>query len=173
MIGEVGYADASVERIAHSAGLAKGTVYLYFKSRESLLESAFERSYEELMARTRSGVQRARGAEAKLAAAARAFLEHSTRHRAFYGALLGSPVSHRVEGQIDAYVAYLARLIDRGIRAGGLRRVNARRAAHLLVEMLRGTVADRLRDGLPPRPDEDLEQVLDLFLHGVSSGGSQ
>lgn len=36
VVGEAGYRDASVQRIAAAAGLAQGTFYLYFASRQAL-----------------------------------------------------------------------------------------------------------------------------------------
>lgn len=38
VVGECGYADASVARITASAGIAQGTFYLYFASRQALLD---------------------------------------------------------------------------------------------------------------------------------------
>lgn len=37
-----GYAAARMDEVAHEAGIAKGSVYLYFDSREQLLHAAFE-----------------------------------------------------------------------------------------------------------------------------------
>ncbi|ARP73746.1 TetR/AcrR family transcriptional regulator [Streptomyces pluripotens] len=37
-----GYADSRIEDIAREAGMAKGSVYLYFSSREDLLRAAFD-----------------------------------------------------------------------------------------------------------------------------------
>src|SRR5919107_6180508 len=42
-----GYFNAKVADIAASAGVADGTVYLYFKSKEEILHSIFDRSVGE------------------------------------------------------------------------------------------------------------------------------
>src|SRR5438034_3517644 len=42
-----GYFNSKVADIAHAAGVADGTVYLYFKSKEEILHSIFDRSMEE------------------------------------------------------------------------------------------------------------------------------
>src|SRR5678810_980791 len=42
-----GYFNSKVADIAREAGVADGTVYLYFKSKEDLLHSIFDRSAED------------------------------------------------------------------------------------------------------------------------------
>ncbi len=180
VIGELGYGDASMERIAQAASVAKGTLYLYFKSKESLMQAALERGYAELMERTRAGTVRVRGPLAKLREVARAFLEHSLAHQTFYRALQETPeigpegvseVSHRLRALVDDYIHHVSALVERGIKSGDLRPVEPARAARLLVELLRGVVADRLRQPHADAIDEDVDLVIEFFLHGVASGG--
>src|SRR6266705_5652004 len=45
-----GYFNSKVADIASAAGVADGTVYLYFKSKEEILHSIFDRSMEEAIA---------------------------------------------------------------------------------------------------------------------------
>jgi AcrR family transcriptional regulator len=178
VIGELGYADASMERIAQEAGVAKGTLYLYFKNKQSLLLAALELGYEELVSRTRSATGRARGSEEKLRQVAETFVEHSSEHRSFYRALqepdLGpdalSHVSERMRDLLDGYVELLRGTVERGIRKGELRPVDPRRAASVFVEILRGVVTARVRATDPDSVANDVDRVLDLFLHGVSAG---
>ena len=45
-----GYFNSKVADIASEAGVADGTVYLYFKSKEEILHSIFDRSVEAVLA---------------------------------------------------------------------------------------------------------------------------
>src|SRR5712672_3440146 len=45
-----GYFNSKVADIAREAGVADGTVYLYFKSKEEILHSIFNRGMEEAIA---------------------------------------------------------------------------------------------------------------------------
>src|SRR5204863_624067 len=45
-----GYFNSKVADIAREAGVADGTVYLYFKSKEEILHSIFDRSMEKVIA---------------------------------------------------------------------------------------------------------------------------
>ena len=46
VIGELGYPEASMERIAQEAGVSKGTLYLYYRNKRALLLTAIEHSFE-------------------------------------------------------------------------------------------------------------------------------
>src|SRR2546428_2472128 len=48
-----GYFNSKVADIARAAGVADGTVYLYFKSKEEILHSIFDRSVDEAIADAR------------------------------------------------------------------------------------------------------------------------
>jgi TetR/AcrR family fatty acid metabolism transcriptional regulator len=48
-----GYFSSKVSDIAREAGIADGTVYLYFKSKDEILHSIFDRAMEEFIAEGR------------------------------------------------------------------------------------------------------------------------
>src|SRR5712691_12093728 len=52
-----GYFNSKVADIAGEAGVADGTVYLYFKSKEEILHSIFDRSMEEAIAAGRKQLE--------------------------------------------------------------------------------------------------------------------
>lgn len=58
VIAEHGYHNAQVSRIAKEAGVADGTIYLYFKNKEDILISVFREKLGELIGRFHSKDQR-------------------------------------------------------------------------------------------------------------------
>ena len=52
-----GYFQSQVADVARVAGVAAGTVYLYFKSKDDLLVSIFERSMSEVIAEGRAAIE--------------------------------------------------------------------------------------------------------------------
>ena len=52
-----GYFNSKVADIARAAGVADGTVYLYFKSKEEILHSIFDRSVDEALAAAREQIE--------------------------------------------------------------------------------------------------------------------
>src|SRR5881275_2324574 len=57
VFAERGYFNAQVADVARAAGVAAGTVYLYFKSKDDLLISIFERGMREALAETKAAVE--------------------------------------------------------------------------------------------------------------------
>ena len=51
VIARKGMAAATMQEIAEEAGVAKGTIYLYFRDRDELVEKTFESAITELHAR--------------------------------------------------------------------------------------------------------------------------
>jgi AcrR family transcriptional regulator len=60
VVGEVGYADASLARITRAAGIAQGTFYLYFPTRQSLFDELLPHARRELLNLVRERVAGAR-----------------------------------------------------------------------------------------------------------------
>ena len=52
-----GYFNSKVADIAREAGVADGTVYLYFKSKEDILHSIFDRSVDEALAEAKQKIE--------------------------------------------------------------------------------------------------------------------
>jgi len=61
-----GYFNSKVSDIAGEAGIADGTVYLYFKSKDEILHSIFDRAMAEFIAEGRKEISEIDGPEAKL-----------------------------------------------------------------------------------------------------------
>jgi AcrR family transcriptional regulator len=180
VIGELGFADASMERIALEAGVAKGTLYRYFEGKESLFAHALEHAHRDMITRSRAATQRVRAYRDKLREAVRAVLEYSAEHQAFYQALLERPdlsidresvVARTLTKNFEEYIRFVSGLLTRGARSGEFRPVDPRRGAQFLVEIIRSLLRERLADRKPPDVESDVETIIDFYLHGVGAGG--
>ncbi len=76
-----GFFNAQVADVAKSAGIAAGTVYLYFRSKDDLLISIFERTMSEAIAEGRENVARMDDPIERLRRIARVHLERLGRDR--------------------------------------------------------------------------------------------
>ena len=70
-----GYFNSKVSDIASEAGIADGTVYLYFKSKEEILHSIFDRAMEEFIAEGKREIAGLEKADEKLRRIAQLHLE--------------------------------------------------------------------------------------------------
>ena len=175
VIASDGLADASMERIASEAGISKGTIYLYFDSKETLLGRAAEQVVADLLRRTRGAVQRTRGVRRKLEQAVRVGLDHSAEHRAFLqalqidGALRERSTAETAGDKLHAYLRLISGLIDRGVRSGAFRAIDSRWTARCLLEMMRTARLEDQSDGAPDR-ESTADEIVALLLHGIGTG---
>src|SRR5881398_2105357 len=70
-----GFYNAKVSQIAHSAGVADGTIYLYFKSKDDLLIQLFEDRMERVNATLREALASEESSAARLKRVVRLHLE--------------------------------------------------------------------------------------------------
>lgn len=177
VIGEQGMHEISMDRIAREAGVAKGTLYLYFQNKDALVESALEYAFQEFTLRCRQAAEGASGYTRKLQAVAEAIVASNAENRAFGRALQERPdlgpegrsaLSERLRAQVEPFVDFVADLLEDGMRAGALKPVGGRRAALLFLSLMRGLTMQQLRDLDPADTGAELEVLLEVFLHGVA-----
>jgi TetR/AcrR family transcriptional regulator, fatty acid metabolism regulator protein len=170
-----GYFNSKVADIASEAGVADGTVYLYFKSKEEILHSIFDRSMEDVIAHGRKQLKGVSDAREKLRRIALLHLERLGADRdlavVFQVELRGS-TKFMEEFSAAGFAEYLGLIrstIEEGQRAGVFRpELNAKVVAKVffgaLDEMATNWILSKRRYKLTPLAD----QVLDIFLNGVS-----
>src|SRR5437868_14412580 len=66
VFAERGFHSATVAEIARAAGVADGTIYLYFKSKDDLLLRLFDEKMTSLLEEARADLERESGAAGKL-----------------------------------------------------------------------------------------------------------
>jgi TetR/AcrR family fatty acid metabolism transcriptional regulator len=126
-----GYEPATLEAVAREAGLAKGTLYLYFKNKEDLYFHTLLSMLEGLQACIRAQTEQATGAVQKMRAIAAGQFDFFVRHRDTLQlfASFSNPSLARLHRRLIApmmekwagYVQYVTALVEEGKRAGELR----------------------------------------------------
>lgn len=178
VFAERGFFQAQVADVARVAGVAAGTVYLYFRSKDDLLVSIFERTMREALADGRAALQGVTDAAARLRRIARLHLERLGRDRdlAVVFQVELRQTTKFMERFSATYLADYLELIRStivdGQQAGVFRRdVHARTAAKVffgaLDEMATNWILSRRRYPLAPEADA----VVDLFVNGVGQRG--
>ena len=174
VFAERGFFSAQVADIARAAGVAAGTVYLYFKSKDDLLVSIFDRSMREGLALGRAAVadlddprERLRrlarghlarlGGDRNLAIVFQVELRQSTKFMERFSATL-----------LRDYLGLIRDAIADGQRAGIFRTdIKATVAAKIffgaLDEMATNWILSRRRYAL----EADADTVVELFLNGA------
>lgn len=120
VIGEVGYAEASIARITARANVAQGTFYNYFTSRQDMFDQLLPTVGEAMLAYIRARVDASATEAEREGQRLRAyfdFLENNPEfYRILYEAETLAPVAHQTHMKIvaDGYVRALRRSWERG-----------------------------------------------------------
>src|SRR3954452_24981323 len=101
VIARKGMSAATMQEIAEEAGVAKGTLYLYFRDRNELVEKTFENAIQQLHAKVDAALAEALPFEEKLRAVMRAKIAFFRDNDEFFRLYLslrmpeGTPQQHR------------------------------------------------------------------------------
>jgi TetR/AcrR family fatty acid metabolism transcriptional regulator len=170
-----GYFNSKVADIAREAGVADGTVYLYFKSKEEILRSVFDRSMEEAINEGRKQLASITDPREKLRRIALLHLERLGSDRdlaiVFQVELRGSTkfMEEFSAAGFAEYLGVIRSTIEEGQQAGVFRQeLNAKVTAKVLFgaldEMATNWILSKRRYKLTPMVDT----VLDIFFNGVN-----
>lgn len=170
-----GYFNSKVADIASAAGVADGTVYLYFKSKEEILHSIFDRSVAKAIAEGRRQLAEISDPREKLRRIAHLHLARLGADRdltVVFQVELRSSTKFMEEFSAAGFAEYLGLIratFEEGQRAGVFRQeLNAKIVSKILFgaldEMATNWILSKRRYKLAPMAD----QVLDIFLNGVS-----
>src|SRR6266540_7482023 len=169
-----GYFNAKVSEIARAAGVADGTIYLYFDGKEDLLVSVFReytRNYLQSLERDLANINRpedrmritirhhlqALGRDRALAIVAQVELRHSLKFMTL--------LSHQ---EIADYLNILRKIVEHGQNEGVFRRnlhsaLVAKSVFGILDEMVTSWVLSEKEYALA----DQAEQIADLVLNGL------
>lgn len=173
-----GYFNSKVADIARVAGVADGTVYLYFKSKEEILHSIFDRSVESAIREGRKQLETIKDPREKLRRIANLHLERLGADRdlaVVFQVELRSSTKFMEEFSAAGFAEYLSLIratFEEGQRAGVFRKdLNAKIVSKILFgaldEMATNWILSKRRYKLAPMADE----VMDVFLNGVNAKG--
>ena len=177
VVARHGFQGATIDRVAEEAGIAKGTVYLYFHTKEELLKAAVEQGIQTFTDQVRSAVEEVHDPLEKLCRLVDVSLKLSDVHRDFFKTLLlernflaAAPDHPEAARMLDLYlthIRFIENVIQAGVEANILRPHNVEASAFALDEAIRGCFQQRALGLTARAAEEDADILLDLFFHGV------
>jgi AcrR family transcriptional regulator len=172
VVARKGYDHVTVQDIADEAGIAKGTVYLYFKSREDILEKTMTFSFDEFHARIREAVEAGGAFEEVLARVVQTQLEYFEERHEFFRLYLAmaEPLGERRLKKHAVYrthIAQLTAMIEAAQARGEVRGEPAERMAIAVNSTIRDITLQRLHEKAPRPLAEDAAFIRDYICRGV------
>jgi len=145
-----GYLAATVDEIAQRASLAKGTIYVYFDSKEQIYNAVMSDDLEALRVLTIEKIEAAGTVLQKVSAYINARFEYCEQRRDFFRIMYIEPSSSTVWSKAKVMewlrepVRLLTAAIAAAITAGEIRRFPAETLAWIVVDMTSGALQRRL-----------------------------
>jgi len=172
-----GFDEARMDDIAVETGLSKGTLYLYFKSKDDLiiaiLDRIFQREFRQL-----ENLQ-----QGELSATETIWKLTEMLTKDIMGILRLVPIVYEflalafrnkyvqqaLKKYINRYLDILVPIIEHGIEAGEFRAVDAREVAVAMGAMIEGTLLLWVYDKSLVEPDYHIRSGMKLLLEGVQA----
>jgi TetR/AcrR family fatty acid metabolism transcriptional regulator len=181
VFAEKGFRQARVSDIARRAGVADGTIYLYFRNKEDILLSIFEEKMDLLLAGLTAVLDGVHDAEERIRRFARFHFEQVRTNRAAAEVLqVELRLSHKFlkeyrPEKLWAYLNVFAQIVRDGQEAGRFRRdldpfVSMWSFFGALDELAMQWVLSKKSDRFSLENAAD--QVAEIFIRGMSARGS-
>jgi AcrR family transcriptional regulator len=119
IVGERGYLEASVARITERAGLAHGTFYKHFESRQAMFEELLPSMGKELLEDVRELVRGSKNILEVEEKGFRGFFEYVVKHPGFYRVLNEAEVV--APAAFDQHITNLARHYTQALKRSRIR----------------------------------------------------
>jgi TetR/AcrR family fatty acid metabolism transcriptional regulator len=171
-----GFHESTISQIARAAGVADGTIYLYFKNKDDILVHFFNYKTRQVFARFREEVDEAQTAIDKLRNLIRRHLDEFQKDR--FMAVLYQAETHRInrlaEEQIHEmhkmYLDLIAEIVEQGQVEGAIRRDLY---VGLVKRYIIGGVDEVINTWLHSDGKYDLtsmaDPLVDLFIRGIGT----
>jgi AcrR family transcriptional regulator len=174
-----GLEAATMEEIAASAGVAKGTLYLYFQGREELIQALMSQVGENLLTDLEAILNQSGSPNEKLSHVVVLLLDYLERERVLFPVyardLQRGPQPEPKQGRWrtiremeEQFVALLTRLFAEGIEAGLFVPANPKLLTFLVRGLVRAVGYYQMMEGEKDAVREALPLLLTLLSSGLS-----
>ena len=178
VIARKGMSAATMADIASEAGVAKGTIYLYFRDRDELVAKTFETAIGELHKRIDAALADEQPIDEKIRAMISAQIGFFSENAEFFRLYMslrmpeGNAAQQRRQKrqcapQYLARVNALADILKKGMSRGEVRKADPRRLALFLIEGSIAITFERLNEEAPPSEEQDIDLIVSTILDGI------
>jgi TetR/AcrR family fatty acid metabolism transcriptional regulator len=171
-----GFFQSTVSQIAQEAGVADGTIYLYFKNKDDILVQFYEYKTCQVFRRFRNAVKKATSAEQKLRNLVHIHLEEFQKD--INMAIVYQAETHQhqrlgrnlIKEMSKMYRDIITEILELGQQAGHFRR---NLYVGLVMRLITGAVDEVINSWIHAGSSYDLvsmaDPLVDLFIRGIGS----
>lgn len=180
VIAERGYFNSPVSAIAARAGVADGTIYLYFKNKDDVLRAAIDETFGRYHEHVVEQFQTVHDPKGQLEVIARLHLESAKKHRSMailmqtemrQSARFIAEFSHK---HLVRYIQMVREVVRRGQQEGVFRPdISDGVVAHCLFGAIDELLSSAVFTGREYDAEATAAQVLDVVLNGIGVGNRE
>ena len=176
VMARYGMQGTTVDRVAEEAKVAKGTIYLYFQSKDELVHAAVLEGLREMVAETVRSDDPSMPALDRIRNLIRAQYRIQASNQDFLKTLIiGNSLDIEVESQAGrdfmrvyaGHLDFVASVLQDAIDRGAIRPIDSHFAAFMLGELITGSLRRRLLKLASTPLEADADAVVELFLRGI------
>lgn len=168
-----GYSDTELDAVALKAGLAKGTIYRYYRSKTALFLATVDDGMQRLLASIDAARPALGDGVAVLTTAIRAYLTFFDAHPGYVELFMQERAQFRDRKQ-PTYFVHRRRniepwrkLVRQLIAAGRIRKMPVDRVLNVIGDLLYGAMFTRRFDVRKQSIDQQLTDILDVVFNGL------
>lgn len=168
-----GIQGLTMDRVAAEAGVAKGTLYVYFENKEQMLEAAINASFDPLVRECSALLDGDLAPDRKLEEFSLCHLGFFDEHRDLIRVLLfdreraHSGRSRYTDIRYRTSIERMADVLDDGVRQGLFSPLDSMKVSAMFIEANMGMVMQRIHDGTSGDVGKDARQITDIFMEGL------
>jgi AcrR family transcriptional regulator len=162
-----GFALAIMDEIAKEAGIAKGTIYLYFRSKTEVYKAVLDHDMKAIKKSTIERIDAAGALRDKIRAFAFARLQNAEEKKEIFRIMDTESANltltrSQYRDWLREPVMHLAAAIEAASRRGEIRPIAAEKVAWMVADMARGTIQRRLIGHSDGSVGEDADFLTDF-----------
>lgn len=185
---EKGYYSAKIEDIARNAGIAKGTVYIYFKDKESIYISLLEKKLAELTSFIENVINEEISSSEKLEKIYFSLSEYMDKAHRLQAIVsveniktlmhIMTKIKNRVIPKVKRIINSISKIIEEGIKEEVFKDIDPLLGAllfmnHLRLAILLPLVEELYSLGFGPDKSSANKKIMEAFFHGVCLKNSE
>jgi AcrR family transcriptional regulator len=171
VFGNKGFDATLMDEIARAAGLAKGTLYLYFKSKDEIYQAVVRQALAEVDALTRQHVDTAPNFAGKYAAFIRVRIAFWQEQHSLYRVILSMSRAPQYRKKSIGWqreaVTYLAELLQQGAAAGEIPLQDFLATSWTTMDAIRGVNERRVFSDSARTVEEDTDFLTGFLLRAA------
>jgi AcrR family transcriptional regulator len=173
VLSREGLNGVTMDIVAREAGVAKGTLYTYFRNKQDLVKEAIEVTIMPMVEMLTGILDSDLPPDRKLTSMTLNHLLYYEKHRDFFSIFVHDrqAASQRLKRyrscHYQQFIETVARVIEEGIQLKIFRHLDPNKVAAMLVEADIAVIFQRLLSDHSGPVERDAALITDIFLHGI------